>query len=244
MSFSAIRIALNLSSRRRLRSRRLPQFNECKFRFDAHLIAAGLLFLASSATPARSEILIEPRVGFHGVFQLGHPFPLEVGLSNTGRPVEGILEVQVWKGGATKGGAPYLAKYRREVFLGGQSRKSVQLTVDPDFISRPLSIKFDAAGAKAQREIDLRRHFSPGPVLLLMSGSSAFPPIALTALPQSRRLVTVSPGELAADSRALLGVSHLILYDQSLRELSRAQLLALDHWLTAGGRMLIIGSLN
>jgi hypothetical protein len=188
--------------------------------------------------------LIEPRVGFHGVFQLGHPFPLEIGLSNTGRPVEGILEVQVWKGGATKGGAPYLAKYRREVFLGGQSRKSVQLTVDPDFISRPLSIKFDAAGAKAQREIDLRRHFSPGPVLLLMSGSSAFPPIAMTALPQSRRLVTVSPGELAADSRALLGVSHLILYDQSLRELSRAQLLALDHWLTAGGRMVIIGSLN
>jgi len=244
MSFSAIRIALNLSSRRRLGSRRLPQFNECKFRFDAHLIAAGLLFLASSATPARSEILIEPRVGFHGVFQLGHPFPLEVGLSNTGRPVEGILEVQVWKGGATKGGAPYLAKYRRAVFLGGQSRKSVQLTVDPDFISRPLSIRFDAAGAKAQREIDLRRHFSPGPVLLMMSGSSAFPPIALTALPQSRRLVTVSPGELAADSRALLGVSHLILYDQSLRELSRAQLLALDHWLTAGGRMLIIGSLN
>jgi hypothetical protein len=66
----------------------------------------------------------------------------------------------------------------------------------------------------------------------------------MTALPQSRRLVTVSPGELAADSRALLGVSHLILYDQSLRELSRAQLLALDHWLTAGGRMVIIGSLN
>jgi hypothetical protein len=243
MSFSAIRIALNLSSRRRPRPRRLPQSNDCKFRF-AQLIAAGLLFLASSATPARSEILIEPRVGFHGVFQLGQPFPLEVGLSNTGRPVEGILEVQVWKGGATKGGAPYLANYRREIFLAGQSRKSVQFTVDPDFISRPLSIKFHAAGAKAQREIDLRRHFSPGPVLLLMSGSSAFSPIALTALPQSRRLVTVSPGELAADSRALLGVSHLILYDQSLRELSRAQLLALDHWLTAGGRMVIIGSLN
>src|SRR6185436_2532521 len=41
-----------------------------------------------------------------------------------------------------------------------------------------------------------------------------------------------------------LGVSHLILYDQSLRELSRAQLLALDSWLLAGGRMVIIGSLN
>ncbi len=248
MSFSAIRIALNLSSRRRPRSRRPPQCIDCKSRLDARLIAAGplLFFLLLGAfvpTPARSEILIEPRVGFHGVFQLGRPFPLEVELSNTGRPVEGMLEVQVWKGGATKGGAPYLANYRREIFLAGQSRKSVQLTVDPDFISRPLSIKFTAAEANAKREIDLRRHFSPAPVLLLMSGNSAFPPIALTAMTQSR-LVTVSPGELAADSRALLGVSHLILYDQSLRELSRAQLLALDNWLTAGGRMVIIGSLN
>jgi hypothetical protein len=76
-----------------------------------------------------------------------------------------------------------------------------------------------------------------------MSGSSAFPPIAPPTTKQSR-LVHVSPGELAADSRALLGVSHLILYDQSLRELSRAQLLALDHWLIAGGRMVIVGSLN
>ena len=66
-------------------------------------------------------------------FQLGRPFPLEVELNNTGRPVEGALDVQVWKGGATKGGAPYLANYRREIFLPAQSRKTVQLTVDPDF---------------------------------------------------------------------------------------------------------------
>jgi hypothetical protein len=36
----------------------------------------------------------------------------------------------------------------------------------------------------------------------------------------------------------------LILYDQSLRDLSRAQLLALDGWIAAGGQMLILGSLN
>jgi hypothetical protein len=36
----------------------------------------------------------------------------------------------------------------------------------------------------------------------------------------------------------------LILYDQSLRDFSRSQQLALDAWLTAGGRMLIVGSLN
>ena len=206
-------------------------------------LLGSFLFSGILVVPARAEILIEARVGFHGVFQLGRPFPLEIELNNTGRPAEGVLEVQVWKGGATKGGVPYLANYRRDIFLAGQARKTVQLTVDPDFISRPLAIRFDSAEAKAGREIDLRRHFSPAPVLLLMSGNSVFPPITFSATAQSR-LVSLSPLELAADSRALLGVSHLILYDQSLRELSRAQLLALDHWLLAGGRMVIIGSLN
>jgi hypothetical protein len=194
-------------------------------------------------TLGRGEIVIEPQVGFHGVFQLGRPFPLEIALNNTGRPAEGILEVRVWKGGATKGGAPYRVNYRREVFLAAQARKTIQLTVDPDFVSRPLTITFSSPEGRASRDLDLRRHFSPAPVLLLMSESSGLPPISLAASSQSR-LVSLSPGELASDPRALLGVSHLILYDQSLRDLSRSQLLALDTWLTAGGRMVIIGSVN
>ena len=192
---------------------------------------------------ARGEIVIEPQVGFHGIFQLGRPFPLEIALNNTGRPAEGTLEVRVWKGGATKGGTPYRVNYRREVFLAAQARKTIQLPVDPDFISRPLTVTFSSPAGKTSRELDLRRHFSPAPVLLLMSESSGLPAIALAASSQSR-LVSLSPGELATDPRALLGVSHVILYDQSLRDLSRSQLLALDTWLTAGGRMLIIGSLN
>ena len=112
---------------------------------------------------------IEPRVGFHGVFQLGRPFPLEIELSNTGRPAEGTLEVRVWKGGATKGGAPYPVKYHRDIFLAAQSRKTVQLTVDPDFISRPFTIAFSSAEVNASQELDLRRYFSPAPVLLFMS---------------------------------------------------------------------------
>lgn len=207
-------------------------------------LAAILFFSVVDLTRARAEILIEPRVGFHGVFQLGHPFPLEVELTNAGRPVEGWLEVKVWKGGATKGGAPYQAIYRRQLFLGGQGRKSVQVTVDPDFISRPLAISFTGADAKAAREIDLRRHFSPAPVRLLLSESGVLPPIMFTSATGQSRLVSLAPSELSGDARALLGVSHLILYDQSLRDLSRVQLLALDTWLTSGGRMVIIGSLN
>lgn len=243
MSFSAIKTVLICYSQWRFGPKRLPV--DCQRRPVAWcrlFVGFSLLAVFVPAT-VRSEILIEARVGFHGVFQLGRPFPLEIELSNSGRPAEGLLEVRVWKGGATKGGAPYLASYQREVFLPAQASKTIQLTVDPDFISRPLIVRFNAADARAVREIDLRRHFSPAPVLLLMSGSRLFPPITFGATAQNR-LVSLSPEELAADSRSLLGVSHLILYDQSLRELSRAQLLALDGWLLAGGKMVIIGSMN
>jgi hypothetical protein len=207
------------------------------------ILISSILVAIFSPTLGRGEIVIEPQVGFHGVFQLGRPFPLEITLNNTGRPAEGTLEVRVWKGGATKGGAPYRVNYRREVFLAAQARKTVQLTVDPDFVSRPLTITFSSPVDRASRDLDLRRHFSPAPVLLLLSESSGLPPISLAASSQSR-LVSLSPSELASDPRALLGVSHLILYDQSLRDLSRSQILALDTWLTAGGRMVIIGSVN
>ena len=56
--------------------------------------------------------------------------------------------------------------------------------------------------------------------------------------------MSIALAELAADPRALLGVSHLIIYDQSLRDLSRAQLSAIDAWLSAGGKMIVLGSLN
>jgi hypothetical protein len=200
---------------------------------------AGLLAPAADA----AEILIEARVGFHGVFQLGQPFPLEVSLENVGPPVEGVLEIEVWKGGAVQAGAAYRTLHYREVFLPARSRRSVQFTIDPDFLSRPFKIQFTSATASASRELDLRRHFSPAPVVLTLSEGTAAP---LTSLGASlvNRVVALSVSELPRDARALRGVSHLVVYDLSLRDLSRIQSVALDHWLAAGGTMVIVGSLN
>ena len=192
---------------------------------------------------AAAEILIEPSVGFHGVFQLGQPFPLEVNLENIGAPVEGVLEIEVWKGGAPQGGASYRSLHRREVFLPARSRRSVQFTIDPDLLSRPLKIQFTSAAATATRELDLRRHFSPAPLVLTLSEGSA---VQLTSLGASltNRVVALAVAELPREAQALSGVSHLVVYDLSLRDLSRAQAAALDQWLAAGGRMVIVGSLN
>jgi len=94
-----------------------------------------------------------------------------------GRPVEGMLEVKVWKGGPAKGTAAYPLYYRKKVLLSAHSRRSVQFTIDPDSISRPLTVRFSSPGADLSREIDLRGHFSVSPLMLLLSEKSASPPV-------------------------------------------------------------------
>jgi hypothetical protein len=192
---------------------------------------------------AQAAITIESKVGYRGVFQLGRPFPIGVTLANSGPPADGILEIQIWKGGAAQGGAPYAALHRRELFLPARSQRTVQFAIDPDFLSRPLRIQFSTPSGSVAQELDLRRHFSPAPVILLISEGNSIPLTPPGASP-AHRVVALTLPELPAEPRALLGVSHLVLYDQSLRELSRAQSLALDDWLAAGGKMVIIGSLN
>ncbi len=138
---------------------------------------------------------------------------------------------------------PIRSYYRREVFLAAQSRKTIQFTVDPDFISRPLTIIFPVPVVMPRARSICGAIFHRRRCCCWSTIGGSLPPIALGPTAQSR-LVALSLSELPPIARALLGVSHLILYDQSLRDLSRPQLLALDTWISAGGRMVIIGSLN
>lgn len=189
-----------------------------------------------------AELVLEPEVGFRGLFQLGSPFPLTVEIANPGRPVEGTLEVEVFKGGGAKGTEAYAFHHRAELSLPAQSKKSVQFTVDPDSISRPLIVNFFSPGGKISKEIDLRRHFSPSPLVLLLTENNVAPPLSLPSGAPGP-LVSISLNHLPSDVRAYRGVSTIIFYEQSLRDLSRAQGTALEAWLSSGGRMLILGSI-
>ena len=190
-----------------------------------------------------AELTLEPQVGFHGLFQLGHPFPLRVDLTNSGRPVEGTVEIRLWKGGASRGVGGYPFYYQREVFLSAQSRKSIQFTVDPDSLSRPLTVSFLSPTFKVSKEIDLRRYFTPSPLVLLLTENSLSPPIPLTSSSPGP-LVSLSLADLPSDSRAYQGISTVIIYEHSLRDLSKPQGAALETWLSLGGRMLILGSMH
>jgi hypothetical protein len=208
-----------------------------------HLCALFFFFFFGFLFPASAEITIEPQIGFHGLFRLGHPFPLRIELGNPGGPLEGMLEIRVWKGGPARGVDFYPVYHRSPVFLSAQSRKSFQFTIDPDSVSRPLLVTFSGAGSRWSKEADLRRHFSPSPLILLISESNLLPPVLLG--PSSPGpVVALGLGDLPSDPRAYGGVAAAILYEQSLRDLSRRQASALEGWLSSGGRMLILGSLH
>ena len=119
----------------------------------------------------------------------------------------------------------------------------MQFTIDPDLLSRPLKIQFTSTAATRLTRARLASPLFARAGGVVRSEGSAVP---LTSLGASltNRVVALNLAELPPEARALLGVSHLVIYDQSLRDLSRAQVLALDDWLAAGGRMVIIGSLN
>jgi hypothetical protein len=208
-----------------------------------HLCALLIFFFFSLVTPAAAQVRMEAQIGFHGLFRLGYPFPVRVELTNLGGAVEGILEVRVWKGGPARGVDVYPVYHRRRVLLSTQSPKSFQFTIHPDSVSRPLALTFSGAGFRSTKEIDLRRHFSPAPLLLLVTENNFLPPIPLGPT-SAGPLISLALGDLPADPRAYQGVSAVIFYEQSLRDLSRRQLAALEGWLSSGGRMLILGSLH
>lgn len=207
----------------------------------AALIAQFFLSVPCSAAPA-SEITLTVTVGYRGVFQLGRPFPLKVEVANAGPPVEGTVEVTVWKGGGAKGIGAFPMHHRRTLLVGAAARKSATFTVDPGSVSRPLVVGFHGPGTAVTREIDLRRHFVPSSVLLLLTESdfSILPGLSTPANP----LVSIAPEELPSDPRAYAGVAAVVLYEPSLREISGAQTAALETWLANGGKIVALGSLR
>jgi hypothetical protein len=190
-----------------------------------------------------AQVTLDVDVGFHGVFQLGRPFPVRVQVENFGPPREGVVEAEIWRGGLTKGIRPYRLIHRRPLFLPARGAKSVGFTVDPDSIGRPLKVRFSGPDFNFSREIDLRRHFSPKPLILLLSaqGSGSLP---AQAFPREQPLVEVGARELPTEAGAYRGVSAVVFYEPSLRDLSEGQIAALEDWLSSGGTLLVLGSLR
>lgn len=201
------------------------------------VLAALGLFVSAHAS---AEVSIRAQPGFGGIFRLGEPLPVRIELVNSGVAVRGVLEVVEARGGPTRGMEPYSFIQRRDVFLSTHARKVVYVTVDPDSVAQPLVLRFTGGGRKHETAVSLRGRFTGQPLILLLTRSNVAPAIPLsyqTPVP----VVSVALGDLPEDARAFGGVWSVMLYEQSLRGLSRTQRGALTHWLSAGGILVVLG---
>ena len=161
-------------------------------------------------------------------------------LVNSGVAVRGVLEVVEARGGPTRGMEPYSFIQRRDVFLSTHARKVVYVTVDPDSVAQPLVLRFTGGGRTHETAVSLRGRFTGQPLILLLTRSNVAPAIPLsyqTPVP----VVSAAVSDLPEDPRAFGGVWSVMLYEQSLRGLSRVQRGALTHWLSAGGILVVLG---
>jgi len=204
-------------------------------------VLLALMLLACGHGWAAVSLHVHP--GFGGVFRLGSAFPLRVEVVNEGPAVRGVLEIVEARGGPTRGIASYVLTHRRELFLSAQSRKVVRVTVDPDTVAKPLLVRFLTSDKPIETTISLRGRFTPQPLVLLLTRNNVSPTIPLpyeTPVP----VVSLGLSDLPDDPRAYSGVWSVMLYEQSLRGLSRAQRRALENWLNSGGTLLVLGGLH
>ena len=165
---------------------------------------------------------------------------MRIELVNSGVAVRGVLEVVESRGGPTRGMEPYSFIQRRDLFLSTHARKVMFVTVDPDSVAQPLLLRFTGGGRSHETSVSLRGRFTGQPLVLLLTRSNVAPAIPLsyqTPVP----VVSLPLGDLPEDARAYGGVWSVMLYEQSLRGLSRSQRTALERWLSGGGTLVVLG---
>lgn len=204
------------------------------------ILAALTLFACSDG---RAAVSVSAHAGFGGIFRLGSAFPLRVEVVNDGPAIAGVLEIVEARGGPTRGMPAYVLTHRRELFLSAHARKIVRVTVDPDTVAKPLRVRFLTGDNRVETTVSLRGRFTPQPIMLLLTRSNVSPVIPLpydSPVP----VVSLTVPDLPDDLRAYSGVWSVMLYEESLRALSRPQRRALESWLTAGGTLLVLGGLH
>jgi hypothetical protein len=191
----------------------------------------------------RAAVSLKVQLGFDGIFRLGAAFPVRVEVVNAGPATHGVLEVAEVRGGPTRGMGSYVLTHRRDLFLAAQSRKIVRLTVDPDTVAKPLRVRFRTGDRLVETSVGLRGRFTSQPLILLLTRHNVSPVLPLayeTPIP----VVSLDISDLPVDSRAYGGIWSVMIYEQSLRDLSQPQRHALESWLTEGGMLAVLGGLH
>lgn len=219
------------------------------------LVARSLLLLLAMHMPGAGAQLpgpaagrggavdIQTVVGFTDSFVPGRWTPVTVTVANRGRDLAGYLEVVSIHGDAL---ADQLFTFtqRRELHLTRDSRKRFQFTVRLENPSRALLVRVTASGKElARHSVDLRRRFSSGSVVLVLSRDADLDYLNDSAT-GGLRVMYPHPELLPERWQGYDAVKAVVLHGMSLRNLSERQYEALRRWLAGGGTLAVSGGAN
>jgi hypothetical protein len=198
------------------------------------------LFSALPRAMAADALEIAAVVGFNDTFQPGRWTPVNVTVTNNGADVDGVLEVQV-AGGDELQGRPFVISHRRRLELHRDSRKSLQFTVLPLGLSRPLVIRVNAGGRElARTDVDLRARFVAERLLLVLSRNADLDYLNDGAA-RGLRVLYPHPELLPVHWRGYDAVAAIVVRGVSLERLSASQFDALHKWVAQGGTLAVSG---
>lgn len=220
---------------------RVPAAREVKFRMQRAAPFVALLGLLFVPSPAQADsIEISAVVGFADTFQPGRWTPLHVSVRNRSSDLNGELEVQV-TGGDELRGRRFVTAHRRKLQLQRNSAKSLQFTILPQGLSRPLVIRVLSNGLEqARKEIDLRTLSIAERLVLVLSRDADLDYLNEGAA-QGMRVLYPHPELLPAHWRGYDAVAAIVLHGMSLERLSATQFEALHKWIAQGGTLAVSG---
>lgn len=223
----------------RLAARQVRRVKWRVLRLFRGILLLGLLCALSPAMAA-APVEITAVVGFADTFQPGRWTPLHVSVTNRGGDLTGELEVQV-TGGDELLGRRFVTAYRRKLELQRNSRKSLQFTILPQGLSRPLVIRALSNGLEQARvEIDLRTRSIAERLLLVLSRDADLDYLN-EGTAQGLRVLYPHPELLPAHWRGYDAVAAVVLHGMSLERLSASQFEALHKWIAQGGTLAVSG---
>jgi hypothetical protein len=204
----------------------------------AILILLVLVSIRPDAVLAQSGSGIQMSVqsGFGGTCRLSSWIPVRVSLENTGAEVSGQLEVEQLPPNGSR------QLFTREVSLGSQARKSIDVAFFPDGYFDSLKVTLVSAGKSlASRTIKLSC-LNPGDRLtgVLSASLTPFNPIQDVQPAEGRStLAQLQPADIPDDAALLTSVDTLIFSGVDTSGLSSAQRTALSAWVAGGGQLVI-----
>ncbi len=201
-----------------------------------------LLLLPPGITAADSatKLDIQATLGFAGTFRLGYWAPLTVTVSNNGADLLGELDVELTYGEELAGDV-FTKTHRRSLDLSRGSRKRFRFTVFLETFAHPLVIRISSGGRElARHRIDLRRKFTEGRLILVLSRDANLDYLN-DPVGESLRVLYPHPELLPRHWRGYDGVSAVVIHGISLENLSARQFDALKKWIAQGGKLAVAG---